>query len=602
MQVVTKSPHERLQKPLILPLDILTLRQRPGCAHATPFLIAAMDAERQNSTMQRVADKSSLTLSLNDAVLQRNKKLAASLLQQGADPTWRAGESAPAILLAAMRSDRSMVRQLLTGHPDIKKIVDDFMSATSQDLSVDADAAHELLMYAAQAIWLYTKYDSKFFPLSCAVVPREALQGLEAYMGSVTDERWQAAKLTVCADIDNMQAYYELHWWEWDSGVFNVLQPTSRVAAGTKCKADTWITVDSILQHVGACSQYQRRVTAAGSAAALGPARLYVAGWGALAMLTLYTICTCKKWRIGDLPTALVPLPSQHGSKRAFLVVCTHVLVLAEWMGMCYYLWQLYHNAKNLQCSDPTTHCYDEVVQCWWDSVIWPCSFVLMAAALRCAAAVARYCLTQLSSALLRVAVLVLPVIPEGSVCALLRDGITVRSLTTAEAMCCAKHSPAAVVRVLYAWMQSREGEQTDVLMAALAAKDYTAVSAILQVLELADTRQPDVSDDDSAVTVSTGSTGSTSPAAGADSAVTAKVLRTLHAFAVELEARAIFSDAVVLQHDSNSRFHLASELLMLTVMATAAAAAATEGQYTQKKREQLMLHYAQQRSAEAAA
>jgi hypothetical protein len=123
------------------------------------------------------------------------KKLAASLLQQGADPTcqWCAGESAPAILLAAMRSDRSMVRQLLTGHPDIKKIVDNFMSATSQDLSVDADAAHELLKYAAQAIWRYTKYDSKFFALSCAVVPREALQGLEAYINSVTDERWQAA-------------------------------------------------------------------------------------------------------------------------------------------------------------------------------------------------------------------------------------------------------------------------------------------------------------------------------------------------------------------------------------------------------------------------
>jgi hypothetical protein len=117
-----------------------------------------------------------------------------------------------------------MVRQLLMGHPDTKKIVDDYMSATSQDLSVDADAAHELLMYAAQAIWVYTKYDSKFFPLSCAVLLRESLQGLEVYMSSITDERWQAAKLTVCADVDHMQAYYELHGWERDNGVFNAKQ------------------------------------------------------------------------------------------------------------------------------------------------------------------------------------------------------------------------------------------------------------------------------------------------------------------------------------------------------------------------------------------
>jgi hypothetical protein len=294
-----------------------------------------MDAQRQEPSMQhlkpstslqlQLVDKNTLGLSLTDAVLKRNKKSVASLLQQGADPAWRPHGSLPPLLLAAMRSDRSMARQLLAGHPDIKIIADDFVIATAQDLSIDADAAHELLMYTARIVWLYAKY--KIFPLSCAVLNRECLQGLGAYKGSITDERWQAAKLTVCADVDHMQAYYELHGW--DKDFFNVLQPTSRAAAGT-CKADTWLAVDSILQNVAACSQYQRRVTAAESAAALGEARLHVTAWGALALYTLSTLLTNKRWRIGDLPTVLVPVPPQRGSKRAVLIVCTQVLLLAE--------------------------------------------------------------------------------------------------------------------------------------------------------------------------------------------------------------------------------------------------------------------------------
>jgi hypothetical protein len=91
------------QLSMLLTLNTRTIRQsmKSVCDKHNYWHCPATHERLQKTTVERVADKTSMALSLNDAVLKRNRKLAASLLLQGADPAWRPREGAPAILLAA---------------------------------------------------------------------------------------------------------------------------------------------------------------------------------------------------------------------------------------------------------------------------------------------------------------------------------------------------------------------------------------------------------------------------------------------------------------------------------------------------------------------
>jgi hypothetical protein len=138
--------------------------------------------------------------------------------------------------------------------------------------------------------------------------------------------------------------------------------------------------------------------------------------------------------------------------------------------------------------------------------------------------------------------------------------------------------STAEQLMELYSWLQSPHGVLTNAVTAAAAAKDYTAVRAILQVFEVGDTRQCDIAD---ATGANLSNTAKQQLQQRGATAGTGTVSRA----AVWVQQRML---GCLNMHDpTRSGFSSASAELLLTALS--ACLVASSGQYSQHAREAYM-------------
>jgi Zinc finger, C3HC4 type (RING finger) len=136
----------------------------------------------------------------------------------------------------------------------------------------------------------------------------------------------------------------------------------------------------------------------------------------------------------------------------------------------------------------------------------------------------------------------------------------------------------ALVLRLLYTWMQSPQGQRADVMAKLARSKDYTALQAILRMYELCDLECEGYSSDDSA--------------SDYDDSDSATLEPMWEAWLNGSMARMICTLCEL--HTVSDRCHLADETTVLT--AVAAVKVAVERQYKQQHREKVMQFYAYRR------
>jgi hypothetical protein len=337
---------------------------------------------------------------------------------------------------------------------------------------------------------------------------------------------------------------------------------TAFTAGNARCTPHTWLVIDSTLQSTEACAYYSAAVTRAELSAKPAAVWLWAAGMACL-------LCSrrLRNCRLSDLPSAAVPPPQHSGSKRTTIVLMTALLLLLE-------VWALQHYLLRWLPDHKYTHSTDAAVQCsrgkQW--VRW---------------AVAAY-----------------------SVCMLLYNGVP--QLAIAACRCGTRLRPASqVLQSSDKWLTSPFGGEsqlvyvelyrgaaisstaeqlmelyslqphgvlTNAVTAAAAAKDYTAVRAILQVFELGDTRQCDVAD---ATGANLSNTAKQQLQQRGATAGTGTVSRA----AVWVQQRML--ECLDMHDPTRSGFSSASAELLLTALS--ACLVASSGQYSQHAREAYM-------------
>eukprot|EP00953_Heterococcus_sp_UTEX-ZZ885_P006899 4216-Heterococcus_DN1.PRE.2 len=516
-------------------------------------------ARQQQAETAAPKDQPERRSRLTNAVLQRDKKLVAQLLQQGADPTaFDYGAATSLLLLAAIRSDRAIVKILLSEQTDIQRLYMRWQMRAASDPTTDAYATHQLLTAAACEILPLLKGQHQ---QDCTSATSGPLQDLVALRAELTADECQTSLFALCAMVRQLPVTEPVGLKE------NKLSDgfTAFTAGSARCTPHTWLVIDSTLQSTVACTYYNAAITRA-ELSARQPAAVWLWAVGMACFLCSRRVRNC---RLSDLPSAAVPPPQHSGSKRTAIMLMTALLLLLEVWALQHYLLRWLPDHIYSQSNDAAVQCSRGKQWVRWAVAAYSVCVLLYngvpqlaIAACRCGIRLrpASQVLQSLDKWLMS---------PFGG-----ESQLVYVELYRGAAI----SSTAEQLMELYSWLQSPHGVLTNAVTAAAAAKDYTAVRAILQVFELGDTRQRDIAD-------ATGANLSNKAKQQLQQRGVTAGTGTASRVAVWVQQRML--ECLDMHDPTRSGFSSASAELLLTALS--ACLVASSGQYSQHAREAYM-------------